>query len=97
MRKIDCAAFLSRLALSMIAGLAPTDRLNLNARSLCDYVSPGMTKDAVAKLAQDRNLRLEENQQARDSWFYEENGFSCKILFDQAGTVVKKKKTIFTD
>ncbi len=75
----------------------PTDHLNLNARSLCDYVSPGMTKDAVAKLAQDRGLRLEEKQQASNSWLYEESGFSCKILFDQVRTVVKKKKTILTD
>jgi hypothetical protein len=75
----------------------PVDRLNLNAHSVCDGVSPGMTKDAVAKLAQDRGLRLEEKQEASDSWLYEESGFSCKILFDQAGTVVKKKKTILTD
>lgn len=27
----------------------PAERLNLNARSLCDDVSPGMTKDGVSK------------------------------------------------
>jgi hypothetical protein len=75
----------------------PADRLNLSAHSICDEVSPGMTKDTVAKLAQDRNLPLGENQQASDSWLYEENGFTCKLQFDQAGSVIKKKKTIQTD
>ena len=75
----------------------PAERLNLSAQSLCDDVSSGMTKDAVSKLAQDRNLRLEDKERESDSWMIEEQHFHCKIVFNETGTVARKKKIIITD
>jgi hypothetical protein len=75
----------------------PAERLNLSARSLCDDVSSGMTKDAVSKLVGDRNLRLEEKERESGSWVVEEQGFRCKIEFSETGTVTKKTKIIITD
>ena len=77
--------------------IQPAQRLNLNASSLCDDVSSGMTKDAVSKLVGDRNVRLQAKERERDSWAIEEPGFYCKIVFNESGIVVKKKKTIITD
>ena len=45
---------------------------------------------------QDRSLRLEKRQQDSNSWVIEEHSFHCKILFDDAGIVVKKRKIIIT-
>ena len=73
------------------------EHLNLRGHSLCDAVSPGMTKEIVSKLAKNNNLRLAEKEQQGDSWVFEEQGFRCDILFDKAGAVMKKKKTIITD
>jgi hypothetical protein len=76
----------------------PTQRLNPGGNSVCDAVSPGMAKEKVSKLADDRNLHLAEEQRQGDAWALEEEGFRCTILFDSStGTVVKKKKTIVTD
>jgi hypothetical protein len=75
----------------------PAGRLNLSARSVCDDVSSGMTKDAVSKLAQDRNLRLGEKEQESDTWMIEEEHLHCKIVFNGTGTVAKKTKIIITD
>ena len=75
----------------------PAERLNLSAQSLCDDVSSGMTKDAVSKLAQDRNLRLEDKERESDSWMIEEQHFHCKIVFNETGTVARKKKIIIAD
>jgi hypothetical protein len=71
--------------------------INLSAHSLCDDVSSGITKDAVSKLAQDRSFRLEEKERESNNWVIEERNFRCTILFDNAATVVKKKKIIITD
>jgi hypothetical protein len=75
----------------------PAERLNLSAHSLCDDVSPSMTKDAVSKLAQDRNLRLADKERESGSWMIEEQHFHCKIVFNETGTVARKKKIIITD
>ena len=56
-----------------------------------------MTKDGVARLAQDRNLRLGEKEWQSNSWVFEEHNFRCTILFGEGGTVVKNKKIIITD
>ena len=76
---------------------AHVGHINLSAHSLCDDVSSGMTKDAVSKLAQDRSFRLEEKERESNNWVIEERNFRCNILFDNAATVVKKKKIIITD
>jgi hypothetical protein len=75
----------------------PAEHINLSTRSLCDEISSGMTKDSVAKLAQDRNLRLGEKERRRNSWVFEEHNFRCTISFGEAGTVVKNKKIIIAD
>jgi hypothetical protein len=75
----------------------PGVRLNLSGHSLCDAVFYGMTKESVSKLAKNSNLRLAEKEQQSDSWVFEEQGFRCDILFDKAGGVIKKKKTIITE
>ena len=75
----------------------PAEHINLSTRSLCDDISSGMTKDSVSKLAQDHNLRLGEKERQGNNWVIEERNFRCKILFDNAATVVKKKKIIITD
>jgi hypothetical protein len=75
----------------------PAERLNLSARSLCDGISPNMTKDAVSKLVEDRNLRLRDKERESKSWMIEEQGFRCKIVFSETGTVASKKKVIITD
>jgi hypothetical protein len=76
----------------------PTQRLNPGGNSVCDAVSPGMAKEKVSKLADERNLHLEEEQRQGDTWALEEEGFRCTIQFDSStGAVVKKRKTIVTD
>jgi hypothetical protein len=75
----------------------PSEHLKLNARSSCDAISPGMSKEAVSKLAQARSLRLPELEQRNRNWIVEEDGFRCNLSFDDAGRVVKQKKTIVTD
>jgi hypothetical protein len=75
----------------------PAEHINLSTRSLCDEISSGMTKDGVASLAQDRNLRLGEKERQSNSWVFEEHNFRCTILFGKGGTVVKNKKIIITD
>jgi outer membrane protein assembly factor BamB len=75
----------------------PADHINLSARSVCVEISSGMTKDDVSRLAQDRNLRLDETERRSNSWVFEEPNFRCTILFGEAGTVVKNKKIIITD
>jgi hypothetical protein len=75
----------------------PAEHIKLSTRSLCDDISSGMSKDSVSKLAQDHNLRLGEKERQGNNWVIEERDFRCKILFDNAATVVKKKKIIITD
>ncbi len=77
--------------------IAPGEHINVSTRSLCDEISPGMTKDSVARLAQGRDLRLGEKERLSNNWVFEEQNFRCTILFGEAGTVVKNKKVIFTD
>ena len=73
------------------------EHLNLSVRSVCDGVSAGMAKDAVTKLVLARDLQLAQKERESDSWVIEEHGFRCDILFDKAGTVTKKKRTIITE
>jgi hypothetical protein len=75
----------------------PAEHISLSTRSLCDDISSGMSKDSVSKLAQDHNLRLGEKERQGNNWLIEERNFHCKILFDNAATVVKKLKIIITD
>lgn len=77
---------------------APGAHLNARATSVCDTLSPGMTKEQVSKLLSERNLSLEEKQRESGNWALEEDGFRCTISFDaKTETVVKKKKTIVSD
>jgi hypothetical protein len=96
-RRLGDHAAPSRPNLTTKEKTQPAERLNLSARSLCDDVSSGMTKDAVSKLVEDRNLRLQEKERQSDSWVIEEQGFRCKIVFNEAGTMMKKTKIIITD
>jgi hypothetical protein len=75
----------------------PAEHIHLSTRSLCDDIFSGMTKDSVSNIAQDHNLRLGEKERQGNNWVIEERNFRCKILFDDAATVVKKKKIIITD
>ena len=75
----------------------PAEHIDLSARSLCDDVSLGMTKDAAAKLVEDRNLRLGDKERESNSWMIEEEHFHCRIVFNGTGTVAKKTKIIITD
>ncbi len=75
----------------------PAEHINLGARSQCDEISSGMTKDGVSRLVQDRNLRLGEKERQSNSWVFEEPNFRCTIWFGEAGKVVKNKKIIITD
>jgi hypothetical protein len=56
-----------------------------------------MTRDVVSKLAQNRNLRVDEKERESGSWMIEERNFQCKIVFNEIGTVAKKTKIIVTD
>ena len=72
--------------------------LDLHRPSICDGVSPGMTKDEVLKVATGQNLTVQKNQRQSDNWEFEEEGSRCAISFDgKSGAVVKKKKTIIID
>jgi hypothetical protein len=76
----------------------PGQHLNLGRNSVCDVIALGMTKEKVANLVDARNLRLEDKQRQRDSWFVEEEGARCEILFDgRTEAVVKRKKTLVTE
>ncbi|HUO16470.1 MAG TPA: hypothetical protein VMX38_15900 [Verrucomicrobiae bacterium] len=78
--------------------LQPSEHLNPHNTSVCDAVSPGMTRQNVGKVLADRNLPVDEKQRVSDQWVLEEEGFRCVISFDaNTGTVVKKKKTVVTD
>ncbi len=72
--------------------------MDLHRASVCDGVSPGMTKDGVSKVANDLNLHLDKKQWQSDTWEFEEEGSRCAISFDgKSRAVVKKKKTIIVD
>lgn len=72
--------------------------LNLHPVSVCDGVSPGMTKDAVSQVANAHNLHVEPRQRPSDTWEFEEEGSRCTISFDgNSGAVVKKKKAIIIE
>ena len=72
--------------------------LDLHRTSICDGLSPGMTKDEVSKVAAGQNLTVQKKQRQSDNWEFEEEGSRCAISFDgKSGAVVKKKKTIIID
>jgi hypothetical protein len=73
------------------------EHINSSARSVCDGISHGMTKDDVSKVAQDRGLRLDEKERKSNSWAFEEQNYHCNIQFGESGTVVKNKKIIITE
>jgi hypothetical protein len=75
----------------------PAEHINLSARSVCDEISAGMTKDSVSRLAQDRSLQLGEKERQSNSWVFEAHNVRCTIWFGEAGTVVKNKKIFITD
>ena len=96
-RRIGDPAALLPPGLKATEQAQPEEHLNFSTHSLCDTVSSGMTKAAVSKLAQSRDIRLAQKEHESDSWVFEEQSFRCNILFDKAGAVVKKEKTIITD
>lgn len=72
--------------------------LDTHRASVCDSVSPGMTKDAVSNSLNGHHLNVEKKQWRSDNWELEEEGYRCTISFDaNTATVVKKKKTVVTD
>lgn len=73
------------------------EHIDSNPRSICDIVPLGLTKDTVSALARERNLLIADRKQDSIGWEIEERGARCKIIFDSAGIVVKKRKTIITD
>jgi hypothetical protein len=76
----------------------PAHLLDLHPNSVCDGISPGMTKNEVAKLVNGRKLQLRQKELESDNWSLEEHGSRCTILFDgKTGTVMKKRKIIVTD
>jgi hypothetical protein len=75
----------------------PLVHVDLDSHSLCDDVSTGMTKNAASKLIEDRGDRLRQKERESKSWTFEERGSRCNIFFDEAGFVVKKKKTIIAE
>ena len=72
------------------------EHINSGARSLCDGISFGMTKDGVLKVAQSRGLRLGEKERESNGWEFEEHNYRC-IQFGDSGSVIKSKKIIVTD
>jgi hypothetical protein len=76
----------------------PPHPIDLHSNSVCDGISPGMTKNEVAKLVNGRKLQLGQKELQGDNWSLEEHGSRCTISFDgKTGTVVKKRKIIVTD
>lgn len=72
--------------------------LDLHRASVCDGVSPGMTKDEVSKIVNAHSLHVEKRQWPSDNWEFEEEGSRCGVSFDgKSGTVVKKKKTVIIE
>ena len=74
------------------------ERINSHARSVCDAIAVGMSRDDVSKAVSQRNAALDPRQRSTDTWLIEDEGFRCTISFDaKTSAVVKKKKTIVTD
>lgn len=73
------------------------EHINSSARSVCDGISFGMTKDGVSKLVHDRNLGLGERERESNTWVFEEHNYRCNVVFGKSGTVLKNKKIIITD
>ncbi len=78
-------------------GTQPAEHISLSTRSVCDEISSGMTKDGVAKLAQDRKLWLGGKERENNSWVFEEHNVRCTIWFGGTGTVVRNKKIFISD
>lgn len=72
------------------------EHLNWNNRSICDSITVGMPKDQILKLAQSSRIPVSEKAPS-DSWVFEEPGFTCKLFFDKAGAVSKKRKSLVTE
>jgi hypothetical protein len=96
-RKIDRATAPLPPGLRSKEETQPSQHLNLSAHSICDAISPGMTKDKVSKLAQRAAIFRSMSTSESDTWVIEEHSSPCKILFNSGGTVAKKTKVIITD
>jgi hypothetical protein len=72
----------------------PSAKLDTRAASICDSVSMGMKKEAVAALAKSRHLASPDSE--TKTWLLEEDGVQCRLWFNDSG-VVKKRKTLTTD
>ncbi len=58
------------------------ERINSHARSVCDAITVGMSRDDVSKAVSQRNAALDPRQRSTDTWLIEEEGFRCTISFD---------------
>jgi hypothetical protein len=78
-------------------GGGPTEgsvvRLNTHATSICDSVSAGMTKDAIADLLKAGHLPPTADF-SQNLWLVEEEHVQCKIWFDAESRVTKKRKVL---
>ncbi len=74
---------------------SPPNPFNTRAGSICDSVSVGMKKEAVTELLKARNLA--EPATGQKTWVVEEDNAQCKLWFDAASGVVKKRKTLTTE
>ena len=70
----------------------PANSFNTRAGSICDSISSGMKEDAVSALLKARNLAVPADDQK--TWVIEEDGAQCKVWFDAASEVVKKRKVL---
>jgi hypothetical protein len=79
-------------AKSVTPAVVVTNRLNTRAQSICDSVSVGMKERAVRELLKGRNLEAPATGQK--TWVLEEESAQCKLWFDAASDVAKKRKTL---
>lgn len=68
--------------------------LNTRAGSICDSISIGMKQEAVGELLKARNLAALGGEKI---WTIEEEGTQCKLWFNAATGVSKKRKTMVAD
>ena len=90
----------SALAKSAGKSEAPTmisNSFNIKAGSICDSISVGMKEDGVRDLLRARNLPAPATATGQKTWVIEEEGAQCKLWFDSASGVVKKRKTLTTE
>lgn len=74
-----------------------TTRLNLQASSICDLVSPGTQQDEIQRLLEQRNLSFVDNAPTGRLWVVEERNAECKLWFDDKSVLTKKRKTLVSE